>query len=71
MLMFTPSSSQAKPASTLRPRSTLLEALPEPRGLFTAARAGLVSLAEALGQPPEDRWKTRWKRSCSPLPLDD
>jgi hypothetical protein len=49
----------------------LLEALPEPRGPFTVPFMVRANLAEALGQPPEERWKSRWRHISGVLPLED
>jgi hypothetical protein len=69
--MFTRSSIAGKACLDPRAAVALLESLPPARGVFISDRAVWTSLAEALGQPPEERWKSRWKQLSSPLPLDD
>jgi hypothetical protein len=67
------SSSAIEGKASIDPQAAvaLLEALPPPRGPFTVSYAPRIELAEALGQPPEERWKSRWRHISSQLPLDD
>jgi hypothetical protein len=70
---FTPSVIVGKACLDPRAAVELLEALPAPRdsSLFTPSYAARVYLAEALGPPPEERWKARWRQLYAQLPLED
>ncbi len=68
---FTPSTIAGKACLDPQAAVALLEALPEPRGPFIVPYAARVGLAEALGQPAEGRWKSRWRHISGGLPLDD
>jgi hypothetical protein len=67
------SSSAIAGKACLDPRAAvaLLEALPAPRGPFVVSHEARINLAEALGQPPEERWKSRWRHIAAQLALDD
>jgi hypothetical protein len=69
---FTPSAIAAKACLDPRAAVALLEELAAQRGISAVpSRAARIELAEALGQPPEERWKFRWRHIPAQLPLDD
>jgi hypothetical protein len=57
----------------LRAAVALLEALPEAQSLGQGEPANRTRLylAEALGQPPKQRWKSLLSHMNAQLPLDD
>jgi RNA polymerase sigma factor (sigma-70 family) len=68
---FSPSAIAGKACLDPRAGVALLEALPAPRGPFVVPHEAQINLAEALGQPPGERWKSRWKHIAAQLPLED
>ena len=68
-----PSAIVAKACLDPRAAVEILEALTPPRDLsqFRPSYAARVDLAAALGPPPVERWKSRWRQISAQLPLDD